>query len=125
MDGWTISAIIAAIALTLNLIQRIFGGGWNLSKNLQSVQEKLSREIADLKREIENRQDTHLSQTGDALAALKEHVRQVEFHLRDFYIRKDDFGVHMKSHDDLLRTNFENLSLRLNRIEKRLDEAKS
>ncbi len=124
MEGWTVGAILVAVGLFLNLGQRIFGGGWNLSKNLQGVQQQLSKEIADFKRELEDRQDTHLKQAGDTVAALKEHVRQVEFHLRDFYIRKDDFGVHMKSHDDLLRTNFENISLRLTRIEKTLDEAK-
>ncbi len=44
---------------------------------------------------------------GETVSALKEHVRQVEFHIRYNYIRKDDFIVHMKSHDELLSLNFE------------------
>ena len=59
---------------------------------------------------------------GETVAALKEHVRQVEFHVRDNYIRKDDFIVHMKYHDDLLRLNFANITSRLERIEKTLDQ---
>jgi hypothetical protein len=121
-DTWTIATVIAAIMLALNLGQRVFGGGWNLSKNLQGVEQRLQAAITASKKEVEDKQDQHSRETGETIAALKEHVRQIEFHLRDYYIRKDDFGVHMKSHDDLLRTNFENISLRLTRIEKTLDE---
>lgn len=121
MDTATIAVVIAAAALLLNLIQRIFGGGWNLSKSLAAVELRLQGAIEASKREIEQRQDTAAHDFGETVAALKEHVRQVEFHLRDNYIRKDDFIVHMKSHDDLLRLNFANITSRLERIEKQLD----
>ena len=41
---------------------------------------------------------------------------------RDNYIRKDDFIVYMKQHDDLLRLYFANIRSRLERIEKQLDQ---
>ena len=132
MDNSTIAVVFAGIALALNLGQRVFGGGWNLSKNLQSVEIRLKDAINETKEEIEDRLDStknDLEQkynrathnNGDALSALKEHIRQVEFHLRDNYIRKDDFVVHMKQHDDFLTMNFASLTQRLERIEKTLD----
>ena len=124
MDNATVAVIIAAIALLLNLVQRIFGGGWNLSKNLNAVEIRLQAAIEASKKEIEEQQHVASREFGETVSALKEHVRQVEFHLRDNYIRKDDFIVHMKSHDDLLRMNFANITQRLERIEKTLDDQK-
>jgi hypothetical protein len=122
MDGWTISASIAAAGFFLNLGWRIFGGAWNLSTNLTTVKTELLESIAAMRRDFEDSQNTARKEFGDTAASLREHIRQVEFHIRDYYIRKDDFGTHMQSHDELLRTNFENIGLRLARIEKTLDE---
>ena len=122
MDTATIAVIIAAAALLLNLVQRVFGGGWNLSKSLNAVEVHLQAAIEASKKEIEENQRTAVHDFGETVAALKEHVRQVEFHLRDNYIRKDDFIVHMKAHDDLLRLNFANIDSRLGRIEAQLDK---
>ncbi len=122
MDNSTIAVVLAAAALLLNLVQRLFGGGYNLSKSLAAMELRLKADIKASEKEIEHRQDSAAHDFGETVAALKEHVRQVEFHLRDNYIRKDDFIVHMKSHDDLLRLNFANITSRLERIEKRLDQ---
>lgn len=121
MEQWTPAAWIAAGMLALNLIQRLFGGGWNLQRTLGAMELRLKEAIADSKREVEDKQRDAAHAVGETVSALKEHVRQVEFHLRDNYIRKDDFMVHMKSNDDLLRLNFDNITQRLERIEKRLD----
>jgi hypothetical protein len=121
LDGSTLAVIIAAIALALNFGQRIFGGGWNLQKNLAAMELRLVETIANFRKEMEEEHEKTTHDFGETIAALREHVRQVEFHLRDHYIRKDDFVVMMKSHDDLLRSNFENLNSRLKRIEERLD----
>lgn len=123
----------AGITLALNLGQRIFGGGWNLSKNLTAVEGRLKDVINSTKDEIEERIDSTKAEfeirherathnVGDSLNALKEHVRLFEFHVRDNYIRKDDFLIHMKQHDDFLKLNFSNIMQRLERIEKKQDE---
>jgi hypothetical protein len=121
MDNSTLAVIFAGATFAMLIGQRIFGGGWNLSKNLQAVEARLMSEIKESRAEIEGRQETVAHDFGETVAALKEHVRQVEFHIRDNYIRKDDFVVHMKQHDDLLRVNFASLNSRLERIEKHLD----
>lgn len=125
MDNSTVAIIIAGIALAMNLGQRIFGGGWNLQKNLAVLESHLKDAIDESKKEIEERQDRAAHDFGETVSAIKEHVRQVEFHLRDNYIRKDDFVVHMKSHDELLRLNFATINSRLERIEKTLDRGAS
>jgi tetrahydromethanopterin S-methyltransferase subunit G len=129
----TIALVFAGITLVLNLGQRIFGGGWNLSKNLTAVETTLKEAIDKTKDEIEERidatktefdarQERVLHNTGESVNALKEHVRLFEFHVRDTYIRKDDFLIHMKQHDDFLTVNFANITQRLERIEKKQDE---
>lgn len=133
MDNSTAALLVAAAAFALNLGQRIFGGGWNLSKNLTAVEKNLTTALTETKNEIEERIDSTKAEwearqerathnVGDSLSALKEHVRLVEFHVRDNYIRKDDFLLHMKRHDDFLTVNFANITQRLERIEKKQDE---
>jgi hypothetical protein len=121
MEQWTPAVWIAAGMLALNLIQRLFGGGWNLQKTLGAMELRLKEAIAASKKEIEEQQRAAAHEFGETVSALKEHVRQVEFHIRDNYIRKDDFMVHMKPNDELLRLNFDNITQRLERIEIRLD----
>lgn len=133
MDNSTVALLVAAAAFALNLGQRIFGGGWNLSKNLAAVETRLTAALTETKNEIEERIDSTKAEwearqerathnVGDSLNALKEHVRLFEFHVRDNYIRKDDFLIHMKQHDDFLTVNFANITQRLERIEKKQDE---
>jgi hypothetical protein len=122
MENATIAVILAGLALLLNVSQRFFGGGWHLKSHLADVETRLKAAIEASEKGIEEQQRTAVHDFGETVSALKEHVRQVEFHLRDNYIRKDDFIVHMKAHDDLLRLNFANITQRLERIEKTLDE---
>jgi hypothetical protein len=128
-----LAMVFAGISLLFNVGQRIFGGGWNLSKNLAAVELRLTKAIdatkieiedrlGETKQEFEDRQEKTVHHVGDSLGALKEHVRLFEFHVRDNYMRKDDFLMHMKQHDDFLRVNFENVMQRLDRIEKKQDE---
>lgn len=124
MDTATWAILIAAGALALNFIDKIFGGGWNLSKNLGAVEGKVTAAVTTAVAGLEEKHKEATHDFGETVSALKEHVRQVEFHIRDNYIRKDDFIVHMKQHDDLLRMNFANINSRLDRIEKTLDEQK-
>jgi hypothetical protein len=121
MDNSSLAVIIAGIALLLNLSRGIFGGGWSLSKNLEALKIDLLESLADTRREMIDRHDSESRSYGETVAALREHVRKFELHVRDHYIRKDDFIIHMKSHDDLLRSNFESINKRLDRIEKQLD----
>ena len=132
VSGSTLIVIAALVTLAWNLGRGIFGGGWNLKTNLSTIQNsfqtnlaamelRLIESIANFRREMEEEHEKTTHDFGETISALREHVRQVEFHLRDHYIRKDDFVVMMKSHDDLLRSNFENLNSRLKRIEERLD----
>lgn len=136
MDSSTVATwalIFAGVTLALNLGQRIFGGGWNLSKNLTAVENNLTTALTETKNEIEERIDStkvefearHERAThnfGESVNALKEHVRLFEFHVRDNYIRKDDFLIHMKQNAEFLTVNFANITQRLERIEKKQDE---
>lgn len=121
MEAATWAVLIAGAALALDMIFRLFGGGWNLSSKLSHTEGTLRSAFEDSVRDIENNQRAAAHEFGETVAALKEHVRQVEFHVRDKYILKDDFILMMKSHDELLRLNFENITQRLDRIEKQLD----
>lgn len=96
--------------LALNLVQRLFGSGWNCKSTLSAMEKGLQTSIETSKKEIEEQQHIAAREFGETVAAEKEHVRQVEFHIRDNYIRKDDFIVHMKQHHDLLRLNFANIT---------------
>ena len=104
-----------------------------MSKNLQAVESRLTSALNETKNEIEERIDSTKNEfetrqerathnVGDSVNALKEHVRLFEFHVRDNYIRKDDFLIHMRQNADFLTVNFANITQRLERIEKKQDE---
>ena len=84
MDHSTVAVIFAGVALALNLGQRMFGGGWNLSKNLQAVETRLMAEIKESRAEVEERQATAAHDFGETIAALKEHVRQTALNQLNF-----------------------------------------
>ena len=113
-DPLFISVIIAATALAANLIQRIFGGGYGLSKALSAVETRLTLAIEGSRKEIDGRADAHARETAKTATALWDHVHQIELHMRDNYVRRGDF-------DEILRVNFSNITSRLERIEKNLD----
>lgn len=122
MESAGIALIIAGSSLFLTLILQVWGGSWKLSGKLSDMEAGLRKAIGEAKQEIEDRQDRHVHDFGETVSAIREKVREVELFVRDKYIEKDDFIVQMQRHNELIQMNFTNITARLDRMEKKLDQ---
>jgi hypothetical protein len=122
MESAGIALIIAGSSLLLTLLLQVWGGSWKLSGKLSDMEQGLRNAINAAKQDIEERQDRHVHDFGETIAAIREKVREVELFVRDTYIEKDDFIVQMKHHNDMLTMNFTNITARLDRMEKKIDQ---
>jgi hypothetical protein len=114
--------IIAGSSLVLTVFLQVWGGSWKLKGALSDMELGLRKAITDSKHEVEARQDNHLHDVGETIAALREKIREVEMFVRDKYIEKEDFIIQMKHHNDMILMNFSNITARLDRMEKKLDQ---
>ncbi|HEY0220032.1 MAG TPA: hypothetical protein VGC26_09760 [Afipia sp.] len=120
----TLAIIIAAAAFLMNFVRGIFGGGWNLKSSMAAMEARITTAIAasETKMEESRREDTKA--VGETISAIKEHVRQFEFHVRDNYMRKDDFKEMMNQNNEVLKLHLKNIESRLTSIDKQLDAQK-
>ena len=121
MENAVIALIIAGSSLVLTVLAQVWGGSWKLSGKLSEMERGLTHAINESKEEVEEKQDRAVRDFGETIAALKEHVREVEMYVRDKYIEKNDFMVQMQRHNEMLTMNFTNLTARLDRMERKLD----
>ena len=121
MESAGIALIIAGSSLVLTNIAQVWGGSWKLSGKLSDMEKGLAKAINEARDEVEEKQDRHVHDFGETIAALKEHVREVEMFVRDKYIEKNDFIIQMQRHNEMLTMNFNSITARLDRMEKKLD----
>jgi hypothetical protein len=110
--------ILAIAAFGLNLAILVIGGTWRLSRLDVSLREAITK----ARDEVEDRQDSITREYGEAVAAIREKVTQVELWGRDNYVRRDGF---YKVRDEIaadvksLRIEIVN---RLERMETKMDK---
>lgn len=121
MDTATIAVMVAGGALALNVVREVFGGGWNLSGRLAAMETKLTKEIKASKEEVERRQDDQTRDVGETIAAMRQHMVQIELYIRDHYVRRDSFIEVNRQTQDAIKGAVEDLKGRLDRMEKKLD----
>lgn len=121
MESAGIALIIAGSSLVLTIIAQVWGGSWKLSGKLSEMEKGLTKAINESKEEVEEKQERNVHDFGETIAALKEHVREVEMFVRDKYIEKNDFIIQMQRHNEMLTMNFNSITARLDRMEKKLD----
>lgn len=122
METAGIALIIAGSSLLLTMLLNVWGGSWKLAGKLADMERRLQVAINESKKEVEEKHDTAVHDFGETVSALKEHVRQVEMFVRDRYIEKNDFIIQMQRHNELIQMNFTNITARLDRMEKKLDQ---
>lgn len=122
MENAGIALIIAGSSLLLTLLLQVWGGSWKLSGKLAEMERGLRQAISDSKTEVEDRQDSMKREFGETVAGIREKVREVELFVRDKYIEKNDFIIQMQHHNEMISMNFTNITARLDRMEKKLDE---
>ena len=125
MEHTTIALIIAGSTLLLTVVLQVWGGSWKLAGKLSDMEKGLRQAITDSEQEVETKQDKATHDFGETIAAIREKIREVELFVRDKYIEKSDFIIQMQHHNEMIQMNFTNITARLDRMEKKLDQQSS
>jgi len=72
-------------------------GAWRARGIQASLENKIDKEIKELRQEVRDRQDEGYHQMGEGLAALREKVTQTELWNRDTFVQKQDFQLALEN----------------------------
>ncbi len=104
------AVVVALLGLAFNLLVTVIGGVWKLSR----LELALRGAIDESTKEVDERIDRHVRYFGEAVAAVRQKVVEVEIFARDTFVRKDEFGSQIKDLGDRLEA-------RLDRLESKID----
>lgn len=119
----TVGEILALIAVATNLIAAIIGLTWGLSRVKDQLEEKLEGQLVAkietlLQRSIVESELKQERIFGEVSAALREKIIQVEFFVRDNYVREKDFLTMVK----LMEGRFDRLQTTLDKLDDKFDK---
>lgn len=115
----TVGEILALIAVATNLIAAIIGLTWGVGRIKDQLEEKLLSKIdihiggAIMESELKTERIF-----GEVGAALREKITQLEFFVRDNYVRQKDFDAMIKT----LESRFDRLQDSMDRLGEKFDK---
>jgi hypothetical protein len=122
MPTMTVGEILALIAVSTNLICAIVGLTWGVKKIEERLEERILSKIAvHIGSAISESELKTERVFGEVSAALREKIVQVEFFVRDNYVREKDFESMIK----LFEGRFDRLQDSLDRLGEKLDSKHS
>lgn len=121
MDTAVVAILIAGSTLLLNLGIHIYGGGWNLSSKLSTMEQSLRVSINEAKNEIEDRQDRMTRDAGETASAIRQKIHEIETWARDEFVRKNSFELVLSRTERVMGEQFGKIDARLERMETKLD----
>lgn len=121
VDPATIAAVIAALALVTNLVTNFLSGSWKINTRLSEIENGLREAIAQAKTEIEERQDAHRREMGEAIHALRTKINEVELNSAKEYIRRDSFYTVRNELASQIAGVADRMEARLVRMEGKID----
>lgn len=113
----TPSETIALAGLTLNILVALVGLTWGVAK----IRDAVRAEIESHRERIDGELDALTRSVGKNLIELRDKIREVELYVRDTYLRRDSFNELMKGFSADLRSNFDKVEARLERMEAKID----
>lgn len=126
--GMTVAETVAVAGLLLNILIAVVGLTWGVSKIRDTVRreveedrEKITLEINALRHSHDGQIGTLRRDTGEVTAALRQKITEVELFNRDTFMRRDSFYEVMKGYGADMRSQFEKIDSRLERMEAKID----
>lgn len=120
MSSTEITVAIAIFSAVANLLMLAIGGTWKLSRVETSIKDEIHNQRSELDNDIEDVR----RYAGEAVAALRQKVTEVEFYVRDNYVKKESFNEATARLATELRSFGDKLEERLNHFGTKLDNLK-
>jgi hypothetical protein len=108
---------IALAGLTLNVLVAVVGLTWGVAR----IRDAVRCEIEAHREKVDGELDALTRSFGKNLIELRDKIREVELYVRDTYLRRDNFYEVMKGVSADLRSNFDKIEARLERMEAKID----
>lgn len=125
MDTATTALAISAVGLAITVGLKVFDGGWGLSSKLSAMELKLSRAIAEVKEDIDSRSNQATHNTGETIAALRQKIHDVELYASNNFMRRESFYEVNRENTQNLKSAFDKIDARLERMEAKIDSQHS
>ncbi len=111
--------MIALGGLALNVLVAVVGLTWGIAKIRDAVRAEIEA--------YRNRFDGELGELdrsfGKNLLDQRDKIREIELYVRDTYLRRDSFQEVIRAMQGDLRSSFDKIDQRLERMEKKIDTA--
>lgn len=115
------ATIIAGLAFLVTLGHLVFGGGRGLSAQFAHLDKTLTQDIAELRKDVGDKQDAADAVTHEALAAMRQRMHDMELQgARDMAQVAQTF-VSWDAYREISRDVKEDMKLAFDRVERRLE----
>lgn len=115
-------ATYAAIgSLVLNVFVALVGATWGVARIKSEVKDAVRDEIDAHRTQIDDRITQIEQRVGETTAALRSKINETELWNRDTFMRRDSFYKTMESYSTDMRTQFDKIEKRLERMEEKID----
>jgi len=121
METGTAAILISGALLAWNIIQTVYGGGWNLSSRLSNMEKSLRVAIDHSKSETQKRMDEMEKRFGEVGSALRQKIHEIELHIEKNYMRRESFYAANNDSKQAVQEGFRQINKRLDRMEEKID----
>jgi signal transduction protein with GAF and PtsI domain len=98
-------------------------GGTLVAVTWLSQTEISLREAINASRDdIEDKQDRMTREFGETVTAIRQKVHEIETWARDEFVRKGSFDIAMGRVEKMLGDQFDRIEIRMDRMEKKIDD---
>lgn len=116
---WEHASTIATIAsFILTAGGMLVAVTWRLSQTEISLREAINASRDD----IEDKQDRMTREFGETVTAIRQKVHEIETWARDEFVRKSSFDNAMGRVEKMLGDQFDRIEIRMDRMEKKIDD---
>lgn len=110
-------AIIALASLGLNLLVALAG----FTIGIRRIGEKVEEKIESHRIIFDGEMDTVRREVGEIATAIRSKIQEVELFTRDTFVRRDSFMEAMRGFGTDMRSQFDKIDARLERMEAKID----
>lgn len=119
-----INIVLGILGFVTQFIGLAIGGVWALSR----MESRMSSQVTKNRDDIHNELDRMRREVGEAVAAMRQKINDVELWTRDTFIRRDSFFELMRRGEKLMDSQFatitaqfEKVDVRFGKVDEKLD----
>ncbi|EKS26741.1 hypothetical protein [Afipia felis] len=115
------STILAGLALLVTVGHLIFGGGRGLSAQFSELDKSLTQDIAELRKEVGEKQNAAEAVTHDAIMGIRQQMHDMRAEGLEYRIKAAETYMTWDAYREISRDVKEDMKEAFDRVERRLE----